>query len=671
MIKIEINNLEFLVKPNISVLEACKFVGINIPRFCYHETLSVAGNCRMCVVEVANSPKPVASCALPVLNNMKIFVNTPVVKKARENVLETLLLNHPLDCPICDQGGECDLQDQTKAYGSNFSRFFFNKRSVEDKFCGPLIKTIMTRCIHCTRCVRFGSEIAGVEYLGTLGRGTFTEIGGYFATSFRSEISGNVIDLCPVGALTSKPYAFKTRPWELKSTESIDVSDSTGSNVYVNFKESEIFRVIPKVNNEINDSIISDKARFSYDGNKINRINKVFVAQKGQRVKFKEERWSTILDILNEKISGDLKTLVVVNDEIDLQTLNVLKLLSNRYSKNLTLKSISQNSITNHFVSKLTDTINDLKNPSNVCLLISSNIRLESAIINTKLRLKYSNEDFNVFSVGRYSKSNFLTQFINLSFDNILRVLEGKDVFVKRLLKFKNPIFCIGASVNKYGTTSTDLISAIKSLFPSSKILDIKAASNSAGLEMVGIKKITKKDLLTCKTLFLVNLETTVQLHRIINSYMGCGEIFWFNTHGSKLAIKSNYILPTLTEYEEEKIFLNLEQRPQKTMKTVSNISNSRSLSDTFNLVLMDAKALTYQSYLLEILRDSFLYSNLKKKFTNHEILTGKFCNKINLVSTYPLKSNNEDFYLTTKVGKNSLIMNECSQDTRKSFTNF
>ena len=211
MIKIEINGIEFLVKPNISVLEACKYVGITIPRFCYHETLSVAGNCRMCLVEISNSPKPVASCALPVLSNMKIFIDTPLVKKARENVLETLLLNHPLDCPICDQGGECDLQDQTKVFGGDYSRFFFNKRTVEDKFCGPLIKTIMTRCIHCTRCVRFSSEIAGQEVMGSFNRGEETEMGTYVQKFIKTELSGNLVDICPVGALTSKPYAYRAR----------------------------------------------------------------------------------------------------------------------------------------------------------------------------------------------------------------------------------------------------------------------------------------------------------------------------------------------------------------------------------------------------------------------------------------------------------------------------
>ena len=304
MIFIKVNNNEFLVKQNISVIEACKFVGITIPRFCYHETLSVAGNCRMCLIEIEKTPKPVSACTIPVSNGIQIYTDTPLVKKARENVVETLLLNHPLDCPICDQAGECDLQDQAKIYGSDYSRFFFFKRGVEDKFCGPIIKTIMTRCIHCTRCVRFGSEIAGMD-IGALNRGTSTEIGGYVSKIFDAEISGNVIDLCPVGALTSMPYAFKARPWELRSAESLDLSDSLGSTIYVNFKESEIVRILPKNNAEINENLISDKARFSYDGLKNQRIQKIYKISKEKE--FDSITWKYFLSKLDLNLSKKKK----------------------------------------------------------------------------------------------------------------------------------------------------------------------------------------------------------------------------------------------------------------------------------------------------------------------------------------------------------------------------
>jgi NADH dehydrogenase (ubiquinone) Fe-S protein 1 len=249
-----------------TVLHACDAAGIDVPRFCYHQRLSIAGNCRMCLVEVTKSPKPVASCAMPAMPGMEIKTTTELVKRAREGVMEFLLANHPLDCPICDQGGECDLQDQSMIYGSDRSRFTEMKRGVEDKELGPLVKTVMTRCIHCTRCVRFAKEVAGVEDLGTTGRGRDTEIGTYVSKLFNSELSGNVIDLCPVGALTSKPYAFTARPWELKMTESFDVSDALGSAIRVDTKGTEVMRITPRLNEEVNEEWISDKARFQYDG---------------------------------------------------------------------------------------------------------------------------------------------------------------------------------------------------------------------------------------------------------------------------------------------------------------------------------------------------------------------------------------------------------------------
>lgn len=271
-VEIYINNVKFLTRADVSVLEASSLIGFNLSRFCYHESLSVVGTCRICLVEIEKSLRPAASCALPIINNMRIHIDTPLVKKARESVIETLLINHPLDCPICDQAGECDLQDITSIFGGVYSRVSTTKRVVEDKNCGTLIKTIMTRCIHCTRCVRFITEIAGTNSLGTFNRGVSTEIGGYVPLIFNSELSGNIIDLCPVGALTSKSYAFKSRPWDMKIHEGIDLNDSVGANTYVHLKDIEIIRVLPKRNDEINGSFISDKSRFSYDGNSHMRI---------------------------------------------------------------------------------------------------------------------------------------------------------------------------------------------------------------------------------------------------------------------------------------------------------------------------------------------------------------------------------------------------------------
>ncbi|PCI24064.1 MAG: NADH dehydrogenase (quinone) subunit G [SAR324 cluster bacterium] len=276
MVKVYINNNVLFVAKNTSILEACEEVGIQIPRFCYHERLKVAGNCRMCLVEVEKTPKPVTSCAFPVVPEMRVYTDTPMVKKARENILEFLLINHPLDCPICDQGGECDLQDQSLAFGSDRSRFFYKKHTTQDKNLGPLIKTIMSRCILCTRCVRFLQDVAGDINFGITLRGEETEIGAYVNNNLNTELSGNIIDLCPVGALTSKPYAFVARPWEINSTETIDLSDSIGSNIRVDVKETEILRILPLQNDSLNDEWISDKTRFSFDGFKFQRVGNPF-----------------------------------------------------------------------------------------------------------------------------------------------------------------------------------------------------------------------------------------------------------------------------------------------------------------------------------------------------------------------------------------------------------
>ena len=266
MLKIKVNDIEVEIEDGLTVLQACEKAGAEIPRFCYHEKLSIAGNCRMCFVEIEKNPKPVASCAMPVSEGMHIKTNTTIVEKARKGVMEFLLANHPLDCPVCDQGGECDLQDQSMFYGVDKSRYKENKREVPEKYMGPLIKTQMTRCIHCTRCIRFATEVAGVTELGAIGRGEDMQITTYLEKSMESELSANVIDLCPVGALTSKPYVFEARPWELKKTETVDVMDAVGSNIRVDTYGWEVKRILPIVNEDINEEWISDKTRYACDG---------------------------------------------------------------------------------------------------------------------------------------------------------------------------------------------------------------------------------------------------------------------------------------------------------------------------------------------------------------------------------------------------------------------
>ncbi len=342
MPKLKVNDIDIEVEDGLTVLQACEQAGAEIPRFCYHEKLSIAGNCRMCLVEMEKSPKPIASCAMPAAEGMVIKTNTEKVEKARKGVMEFLLANHPLDCPVCDQGGECDLQDQSMFYGIDKSRFKENKRYVPEKYMGPLIKTQMTRCIHCTRCIRFATEVAGVPELGAIGRGENMEITTYLEKSMESEMSANVIDLCPVGALTSKPYVFEARPWELKKTETIDVMDAVGSNIRVDTYDWEVKRVLPRINEEINEEWISDKTRYACDGLKNQRLDTPLIKNDGN---FEEISWQDAYKKIKEKIlkTSPDKIVGLTGDMTNMETMFSVK---NLFQK--TLNSSYLDSRPNH-----------------------------------------------------------------------------------------------------------------------------------------------------------------------------------------------------------------------------------------------------------------------------------------------------------------------------------
>ena len=387
MVKISINGANHEVPNGITIIQACEIAGIEIPRFCYHERLAIAGNCRMCLVEVAGGPpKPVASCAMPVNENMQIFTDTPMVKKAREGVMEFLLANHPLDCPICDQAGECDLQDQAYQYGKGEGEYNEFKRAVKDKEMGPLIKTQMTRCIHCTRCVRFIEDVAGTTELAAVNRGEHMEITTYLEKNVTSELSGNVIDLCPVGALTSKPYAFKARSWELKKTETIDVMDGLGSNIRVDSRGLEVLRILPRLNEEINEEWLGDKSRFCYDGFKYQRLDKPYLKIDG---KFKEvsfdESYQKIAELISSlkpteigALSGSLSSL---NDIFALKNL-----LDNIGSKNYECRLANQKLNSKNLNEALFNTkISGIDN-ADTCLLIGVNPKKDAPVLNARLR---------------------------------------------------------------------------------------------------------------------------------------------------------------------------------------------------------------------------------------------------------------------------------------------
>ena len=489
MILIKVNGLEFLSKPGISVLEACKNLGITIPRFCYHEILSVSGNCRMCLVEIENMEKPVASCVAEVEENMSIRVDSPFVKKARENVLEALLLNHPLDCPICDQAGECDLQDQAKTFGSSHSRFFFKKKTVEDKYCGPLIKTIMTRCITCTRCVRYAEEVAGVNYFGTLNRGVNTEIGSYIQKMFESEISGNVIDLCPVGALTSKPYAFRARPWELRLTESCDTTDSLGSNIYLNYKETEILRVLPKPNSGINNSLISDKARFSIDSNNLNRIKNVYCYD-SLKNRYNLSSWKNLIkNIDNEYAFQNSKINVHLNQELELDSLVKLKELQNKAISSFLLNDldcVSNNS--NLYISSQQNIQNKMDMKEDMSVFLGCNLRLESALLNAKVRFKFRNSYLSNIGLGTVFDSNIPTHFLTLNVKQIISAFEGRSFLLSKILQSMTKVnIFIGDGFSNRTGTFDNILRELKFRFNNFKFFNIYSSSNSDALKWLNI----------------------------------------------------------------------------------------------------------------------------------------------------------------------------------------
>jgi NADH-quinone oxidoreductase chain G len=431
-IEVYVNNQKITVQKNSTILEACDKIGIDIPRFCFHRFLSVAGNCRMCLVEVDKVPKPLAACATPATNNMKILTETPFVKKARENVLEFLLQNHPLDCPVCDQGGECDLQDMTLNFGSDTSRFSNTKRGVENKKIGLIVKTIMTRCIHCTRCVRFATEVADVPTMGTSNRGQQTEIGFYVSSTFKSELSGNLVELCPVGALTSKKYAFSTRSWQIKKKNSIDLSDSIGSGIFYDLRGNEIVKVSPFINDSINEEFISDKARLLY------MFSQNFKSLVLEQRKVEMPR-------LYKFYSQRFLYFVISPIYLGLERLNGLKNYS--YFFNYQIPSLQQNYQLNGCFSKnyrLNFSLTDISR-SDYCFLVNTNPRFESNLLYTRLKRHFKanphKESINGFG------NSVSGSFHGVSPISFLNVIEGKHSICKKLKKSKKPLFIFGVNL--------------------------------------------------------------------------------------------------------------------------------------------------------------------------------------------------------------------------------
>merc|ERR1719424_1642723 len=445
MIEVIVDGNPVQIESGSSILQACESVGINVPRFCFHERLSVAGNCRMCLVEIEKSPKPVASCAMPTMPGMKIYTSSPMVKKAREGVMEFLLANHPLDCPICDQGGECDLQDQAMVYGSDRSRYTEIKRAVEDKNLGPLVKTSMTRCIHCTRCVRFSQEVAGVMALGTVGRGNAMEISTYVESTLNTELSGNVLDLCPVGALTSKPNAFGARAWEYRTTNSIDVLDGCGPSIQIDTAKGEVMRVQPRTNDDVNEEWISDKTRYAVDGLKAQRLDMPLL--RGADGSLSPVSWADALGIAAEKLSATPKTAMaaLAGPLVEVEALVCLKDLLNSLGSTSTSSTAAVGLSADLRPSyTLNSTIAGLED-CDALLLIGSNPRIEAPLLNARIRKLVRHRGLEVASVGKDVDLTYECTHLGDSASALTDMLNGSNAFASTLKSASKPAIIVGA----------------------------------------------------------------------------------------------------------------------------------------------------------------------------------------------------------------------------------
>lgn len=700
---IQINGLEYLIKHKLSVLEACKSLGYTIPRFCYHESLSLSGNCRMCLVEIVGVEKPAASCVTEIEAGMKIWLNTSFVKKARENVLEALLLNHPLDCPICDQGGECDLQDQTFKYSIDTSKSFFNKSSVNDKNCGPLIKTIMTRCIHCTRCVRFSNEIAGNEFYGTTLRGGHTEISSYLDKTFNSEISGNVIDLCPVGALTAKIQAFKARPWELKIFESIDLTDGLGSNIYINYKDNDIVRVLPRPTSFINEIFISDKARFFFDGLKKNCATNIFKRNnkkplqdikeiytysqdKKDKLKQKTVLNKTTWNLLSENFIWSVKVsknVCLLDNNLGSNFLSFIFSFSNRFKISLSIKRLSSFVSEDFFLQNNNGFITDI-NTVDYCYLFSSNIRFEACILNLRLRIKQNLNSLTVFNFGNFVSNNIINRFTSSSIFKALTFVEGK-LFLSSAFETskKKLLFILGSYLNSSGFVLNTIKLLLLKLSPESKTIKITSFLNYEGLNFFGIKNLRSKAFKPGnnnykKNILSLKLEDTFNCRKRIlsfNKQYTTNFCWWIASNLSAVCTKTDAVLPTHSFFQEADFFFNLEQRPQNSGFVFKPLSESRSFPLYFSRFFFDSNSKFKQSfefnkYVLELKANTELFEINKKSTFKDNLKLGSISNT-NVVHQ-PLKSLIEDFFLfNTALNKNSKTLQNCSNLNRKTATNF
>ncbi len=575
MLKLKVNDIDIEVEKGTTVLQACEQAGAEIPRFCYHEKLSIAGNCRMCLVEMEKSPKPIASCAMPAAEGMVLKTNTEKVKKARKGVMEFLLANHPLDCPVCDQGGECDLQDQSMYYGIDKSRFKENKRYVPEKYMGPLIKTQMTRCIHCTRCIRFATEVAGVPEIGAIGRGEDMQITTYLEKAMESELSANVIDLCPVGALTSKPYVFEARPWELKKTETIDVMDAVGSNIRVDTYGWEVKRVLPRINEEINEEWISDKTRYACDGLKNQRLDRTYIKING---KLKPSSWEEAYKAISERVSKTKSEKIAgfIGDMTNMETIYAAKEFFEKTIKSANLESREEKLYinTNKRINYLFNSSIEGIEKSDLIVLIGTNPRYEATILNSRIRKNFLKNKTEIISLGHVGDLTYPYNVFDNSTDIIKEIVENNHEISKKIKQSNNPSLIFGQSILKLKSAPYIFEELKNYLEENGKIseewnaLNILQKNSSAvgSFDLNVLAKNSSFEIL--ENLEKNNYEVLILFGQDNLKFQKKNEfIIYIGSHGDKGANIADVILPGATYTEQDGYFTNLEGKLQKAYK--------------------------------------------------------------------------------------------------------
>ena len=674
-----------------TLMQAAEAAGAEIPRFCYHERLSVAGNCRMCLVEVKGGPpKPTASCAMSVKDLRpgpngeppEMFTNTPMVKKAREGVMEFLLINHPLDCPICDQGGECDLQDQAMAYGVDKNRYAENKRAVEDKYLGPLVKTEMTRCIHCTRCVRFTTEVAGITEMGLIGRGEDAEITSYLEKALTSELQGNVIDLCPVGALTSKPYAFHARPWELSKTESIDVMDAVGSNIRVDARGREVMRILPRINDAINEEWISDKTRFIWDGLKSQRLDRPYVRVNG---KLQPASWNDAFAAVAKAIKasgGGNKVGAIAGDLASVEDMYALKALMTSIGSGMTdcrpaMSGIDPSMPRSAYI--FNPTIAGIEE-ADAILIIGSNPRKEASVLNARIRKAWRANSTPIGVIGDNADLTYDYEYLGNNLSAISDLVARKGSFGEILAKAKRPLIIVGEGAVSHASlgkqVGRDVIAMAAKLATGSGAsedwngfallhnaagrvggLDIGFVPHDGGVcsaDQIGLAGKGELDVL-----FLLGAD------EYDTAAMGKAFVVYVGTHGDAGAHRADVILPAATYTEKSGTYVNTEGRVQMAERAVFPPGDAKEDWAIFRaLSAVLGSALPFNS--LAQLRAA-IYADYPHLAQLDRIKPGsvedvrRLAGATTKSSSAPLTSPIGDFYLTNPIARASATMGECA----------